>query len=253
MPTVRPHVLVIAGYDPSGGAGLIADIKTLELNKVYGFGICSALTYQSDEKFDTVEWLPVEKIIRQIEVLSDKYNFEVVKIGLIEITDTLLNVIDFILSLNKNTRIIWDPILKSSSGYLFHKHVPGNLFKNIKDKLYLITPNIDEASILTGKTGNPEQEIQEITKNNNCSILITGGHLKGNKKDDILYSNGNQTVLSGDSIEGYDKHGTGCVLSSAIAAGLAHDRSLEESCRAAKQYTKKFIMSNKTLLGYHYE
>jgi len=253
MSAVRPDVLVIAGYDPSGGAGLIADTKTLEMHKVYGFGVCSALTYQNDKKFDDVEWLPVEKIIRQIKILSGRYNFGIVKIGLIEIKDTLLPVIDYLITRNKNTRIIWDPILKSSSGYIFHNDVTENIFKSIIGKIYLITPNIDEARALTGNTKNPEKEMPGITKNNNCSVLLKGGHKKGNTSDDILFSNGEQISFSGSFIAGYDKHGTGCVLSSAIAAGLALGRSLEESCRYAKEYTRKFILSNKTLLGYHYE
>lgn len=253
MSAVRPYVLTIAGFDPSGGAGLIADIKTLEMNKVYGLGICSALTYQNDEIFDGIEWLHPDKIISQIKVLSGRYNFEIVKIGLIDISSALLPVINYLKEINKNTRIIWDPVLKSSSGFTFHNNIPDEILKEVINKTYLIIPNINEAGIITGNIDNPELEIPGLIKTTGCSVLLKGGHSKGNAKNDILFENGKQIVISGESIEGYSKHGTGCVLSSAIAGGLALGRSLEKSCRDAKEYTRKLILSNETLLGYHYE
>jgi hydroxymethylpyrimidine/phosphomethylpyrimidine kinase len=253
MSAVRPYILTIAGFDPSGGAGLIADIKTLEMNKVYGMGICTALTYQNDEIFDGIEWLHPDKIIRQIEVLSGRYNFKIVKIGLIDIINTLLPVIEYLKEKIKNTRIIWDPVLKSSSGFTFHNTIDDEILKEVINKIYLLVPNISEAGIITGNMDNPENEIPGLIKNTGCSVLLKGGHSQGNAKNDILFENGNKIIISGESIEGYGKHGTGCVLSSAIAAGLALGRSLEKSCRDAKEYTRKFIFSNETLLGYHHE
>ncbi len=253
MPAVRPYVLTIAGFDPSGGAGLIADIKTLEMNKVYGLAICSALTYQNDETFYDVDWLDSESIIRQIKVLSGKYNFEIVKIGLIDIDNTLLPVIKYLTEQHNNLRIIWDPVLRSSTGYTFHSNINDNILKEVINNIYLVTPNIFEASELTGNADNPEQGIPAMIKSTNCSVLLKGGHSKGGAKNDILFFNGKQITIGGESIEGYSKHGTGCVLSSAISAGLARGRSLENSCRDAKEYTRKFILSNKTQLGYHYE
>ncbi len=253
MPAVRPYVLTIAGFDPSGGAGLISDIKTLEMNRVYGLAVCSALTYQNHEIFTDAEWLPAEKIIRQIKVLGDKYDFQIVKIGLIDITNALLPVILYLTEQNKDIRIIWDPVLSSSSGFTFNNNISDSLLREVAGKAYLITPNIDEAKVLTDNKGNPEQEFITMTGNSNCSILLKGGHLKGNTKDDILFTSGDEITIGGKSIEGYSKHGTGCVLSSAIAAGLALGRPLERACRDAKEYTRKFILSNKTLLGYHYE
>lgn len=255
MSTVRPHVLVIAGLDPSSGAGLMADIKTLEMHKVYGFGVCSALTRQNDKEFFDVEWLNAEKIIGQIEALSEKYSFDLVKIGLIRFNNTITRIIDYLLNLNKDTKIIWDPVLEASSGFIFHKTLNYELISEITAKTYLITPNILEAKALTNNAEHTNQALLCMVNNINtkCSILLKGGHTIDKIKNDILFSEGKQTILKGEAISGYDKHGTGCVLSSAIAAGLALEKSLEQSCRDAKKYTRKFILSNNSLLGYHYE
>lgn len=255
MSAIRPHVLVIAGLDPSSGAGLLADIKTLEMNKVYGFGVCSALTRQNDKEFYDVEWLNVKKIIGQIEVLAKKYSFAVVKIGLIQVNNTLARIIDYLLELNKDVKIIWDPVLKASSGFAFHDTLSYEFINEITAKTYLITPNIYEARILTNNADHINQALLCMTNNINtkCSILLKGGHSPNNIKNDILFSGGKQIILSGEAISVYDKHGTGCVLSSAVAAGLSLGKTLEQSCRDAKEYTRKFILSNKTLLGYHHE
>ena len=255
MSRVRPHVLVIAGLDPSSGAGLMADIKTLEMHKVYGFGVCSALTRQNDTDFYDVEWFNAEKITGQIEALSKKYSFDVVKIGLIQFNNTITRIIDYLLTLNKAAKIIWDPVLEASSGFVFHKTLSYDLINEITAKTYLITPNILEAKTLTNNAEYINQALLCMVNNINtkCSILLKGGHTVNKIKNDILFSGGKQVILKGEAISGYDKHGTGCVLSSAIAAGLALGKSLEQSCRDAKEYTRKFILSNKSLLGYHYE
>jgi len=255
MSAVRPHVLIIAGLDPSSGAGLLADIKTLEMHKVYGFGVCSALTRQNDKEFYDVEWLGAEKIIGQIEVLAKKHSFGVVKIGLIQFNNTIIRIIDYLSELNKDVKIIWDPVLKASSGFVFHETFSYEFINEITAKTYLITPNISEARTLTNNADHINQALLCMTNNINtkCSVLLKGGHSTNKIKNDILFSGGKQTILKGEAIPGYDKHGTGCVLSSAIAAGLALGKSLEQSCRDAKEYTRKFILSNKTLLGYHYE
>ncbi len=255
MSAIRPHVLVIAGLDPSSGAGLTADIKTLEMHKVYGFGVCSALTRQNDEEFHDVEWFDTDKIIAQIEALKEKYSFDVVKIGLIHFNNTITRIIDYLLELNKDTKIIWDPVLETSSGFVFHKTLTYELISEITAKTYLITPNIPEAKVLTNNAEHLNQALLCMVNNINtkCSILLKGGHTIDKIKNDILFSGGKQTILKGEAVSGYDKHGTGCVLSSAVAAGLALGKSLEQSCRDAKEYTRKFILSNKSLLGYHYE
>src|ERR1700757_2780075 len=123
MNPARKYVLSIAGFDPSGGAGILADIKTFEGNKVYGLGVISANTFQNDKEFKKVDWIPVEKIIEQIDILKTRFEFEYVKIGLIENLEVLNVIISHLTSHIPHLNIIWDPILKASAGYEFHKEV----------------------------------------------------------------------------------------------------------------------------------
>src|ERR1700756_3795867 len=117
----RAYVLSIAGFDPSGGAGILADVKTFESNKVYGLGVISANTFQNDEEFNRVDWIPAEKIIEQISILQKRFEFEYVKIGLIENLEVLNKIIEHLKLPTANYRLIWDPILKASAGFEFHK------------------------------------------------------------------------------------------------------------------------------------
>ena len=119
----RPYVLSIAGFDPSGGAGVLADVKTFEANKVYGFGVMSALTFQNDSEFEKVEWIPLEKIMEQISVLQKRFQFEYIKIGLIENLEVLNQLILNLKSNISNPKIIWDPILKATAGFDFHNEI----------------------------------------------------------------------------------------------------------------------------------
>src|SRR5580704_12896311 len=125
----RSYVLSISGFDPSGGAGMLADIKTFESNKVYGLGVISANTLQNDEEFTKVDWIPVDKIIEQIDILKKRFEFEYVKIGLIESLEVLNTIISYLTSHVSHPKIIWDPILKASAGFEFHKEVNKTLLE----------------------------------------------------------------------------------------------------------------------------
>ena len=235
----RPFVLSIAGFDPSGGAGILADIKTMEAIGVSGLGVCTSITYQNDKTFKAVDWLTIDQIASQIEVLFEKYSINVVKIGLIKDLKTLAEIIDFLKKKNSNVKIIWDPILKASAGFEFHASIDKIILEEVLNNIYLITPNI------------PELEKLEIDpKKILCSCLLKGGHSEKNAND-ILYSPGNIFTIQGEQLKNADKHGSGCVLSSAIASYLAKEFSLKEACIQAKNYTREFLKSSETLLGIH--
>jgi len=112
--------LSIAGFDPSAGAGVLADIKTFEANGVYGFGVVTALTYQNDIEFDKVEWMDVEKIEEQVAVLLRRFKMRHVKIGLIENIEVLDRLVQFLKTSISDPVIIYDPIIKASAGFTFH-------------------------------------------------------------------------------------------------------------------------------------
>jgi hydroxymethylpyrimidine/phosphomethylpyrimidine kinase len=260
----RSYVLSIAGFDPSGGAGVLADVKTFEANKVYGFGVMSALTFQNDTDFEKVEWIPLEKIIDQISVLQKRFQFEYIKIGLIENLDALHQLISKLQLPASNIKIIWDPILKATAGFDFHNEINKKLLEEICKNIFLITPNMEEIRMLM----NEKDELKgakDLSKF--CNVFLKGGHKplsnssqKGESdlgRDYLFLSpplrGGREGLFSFRAKQKVEvgKHGSGCVLSSAITANLARGFKLHRACLRAKQYTAEFLNSNKNLLGYH--
>ena len=245
----RPCVLSIAGFDPSGGAGLLADSKTFEQNKVSGMGVVTGITFQSDSEFEGVKWIETNEIIKQIEALSRKFKFEYVKIGMIKDLETLDTIVSNLKSKAASCKIVWDPIIKSSSGFEIHKGFEKEKLASILKRIFLLTPNTVEMKIIA----NEKDEMKagkELSKY--CNIFLTGGHSKEKQGRDLLFtSDGKAFPFRAKKISNYPKHGSGCVLSSAITANLAGANNLQRSCLKAKDYVTKFLMSNKTLLGYH--
>ncbi len=233
-------VLTIAGFDPSAGAGILADIKTFEAFGVYGFAVCTAVTIQNEYTFDEPGWLSDQHIVDQLECLFREHRFNVVKIGLVKDLSSLKRIVETVTRSNPSVRIIWDPILKSSTGFTFHEDGQTFNHEELLSDLFLVTPNADEAMMLGIGTGA------------SCNVLVKGGHKEGDQTEDELFlSNGQRLVFSSERLPGPGKHGTGCVLSAAITASLESGQSLAEACQTAKEYITSFISSNETLLGFH--
>ena len=243
----RNHVLSIAGFDPSAGAGILADIKTFEANHVYGFGVCSAMTFQNDRNFENVEWIEVENIIRQIEVLFKRFKINWVKIGLIENVAVLKRIVEYLVMQNPDIKIIWDPILKASSGFIFNEKIDADKLIGVCKNILLITPNMEEIATLF--PGMNEEEAGKYLSRY-CAVLLKGGHRTNGNPIDVLFYDDKQESFDGVRIDN-DKHGTGCVLSAAILANLSMRKNLRDACWKAKQYINKFLESNSTLLGEH--
>jgi hydroxymethylpyrimidine/phosphomethylpyrimidine kinase len=261
MSDKRKYAVSIAGFDPSGGAGVLADIKTFESNKVYGLGVISANTFQNDTEFKRVDWIPVEKIINQISVLQERFEFEYVKIGLLENLEVLDTIISYLRAHISSLKLIWDPILKASAGFEFHKEVNKVMVEKICKQLYLITPNVPEAVAL-GLSVDSIENARHLSKY--CNVFFKGGHADDLKLKienskvrtevgrDYLFTTDGKVFAFRPKIKNiFSKHGSGCVLSSAITANLAKGENLHRACLKAKQYTEKFLSSNKTLIGYH--
>jgi hydroxymethylpyrimidine/phosphomethylpyrimidine kinase len=249
MVSKRLYVLSIAGFDPSGGAGVVADVKTFESNKVYGLGVISANTFQNDSEFRNVDWISIEKIIEQIDVLQKRFEFEYVKIGLIESLEALDKIVSYLISKNANTKIIWDPILKASAGFEFHKLVDNSLLEKICKQLYVVIPNVPEALSL-GSHKDAVENVKHLSKY--CHVFLKGGHAEKKIGYDTLFlKEGKQFSFRPKIKNIFPKHGSGCVLSSALTANLAKGEDLQHACLKAKQYTERILSSNKTLLGYH--
>ncbi len=244
---IKPYVLSIAGFDPSAGAGVLADIKTFESNGAYGMGVISALTYQNDMEFDDVEWIHADKIIRQIEVLLRRFTIRHIKIGLIENLDMLRQVVSYLYNHIASPVIIYDPILKASAGYEFH-NITEPQFASAIEGIHCITPNIPEAVQIFG-AGELNEKLELLS--DNINIYLKGGHSDESIITDLLFVKDHTYAFPNDRVPNGEKHGSGCVLSSALTAQLALGNDLPTAAENANNYTHNFLASNKTLLGYH--
>jgi len=244
----RPYVLSIAGFDPSSGAGVTSDIKTFEQHKVYGLGVITAVTYQNESQFNGVNWQSFDAIKKQLEALAKRYSPKAIKIGLIESDAVLKNILEWIKRNWPEAFVIWDPILKASAGFPFHSQLHQQMAQLTTGNIHLLTPNLPEYAQLFG-----DQKPQSLVKKLNIAILIKGGHQEGDTVCDELYTTDSDLFrIQSQKIKGdLQKHGTGCILSSAIAAELAKGNTLQSACSKAHFYVKKIIGSNSTLLGYH--
>jgi hydroxymethylpyrimidine/phosphomethylpyrimidine kinase len=248
MEPQRAYALSLAGLDPSGGAGLLADIKTLESHKVYGFGVCTALTVQTDQQFLAAQWMPPEQIISQVAPLLEKFPVKVCKIGIISNVSALLEIVQFLRQQVPEIRIVLDPVLKASAGYAFHQHIAQQEWEQVLDNIYLLTPNYGEAILLTGET-NGALAAQKLSRH--CAVLLKGGHHPDKIGWDTLYTTNSEQHIAPGIKRVHPKHGSGCVLSAAITAQLALGKPCYEACVYGKQYTEKFLSSHSSLLGYH--
>jgi len=250
----RPYVLSVAGFDPSGGAGVLADVKTFEQHKVLGAGVVTGLTFQNDSQFEGVKWIETEEIMQQVLILTRKFKFEYIKIGMIKDLDVLSAIVSQLRALNSKPRLIWDPILKASAGFEIHSTIDKEKLTNVCRNVYLVTPNMDEIKALTGE---PDEKKAATVLSGYCNVLLKGGHIEPEAhnqmlgKDYLFTTGGSVFPFRPKKISDTGKHGSGCVLSSAIAANLALGNDLRRSCLKGKDYVTKFLTSNKTLLGYH--
>ncbi|MCF6401768.1 hydroxymethylpyrimidine/phosphomethylpyrimidine kinase [Chitinophaga filiformis] len=245
----RPYVISLAGLDPSAGAGLLADIKTFEALGVYGLGVCTAITVQTDSRFLSVEWQSAGQIIAQATPLMETYPVAYCKIGIVRDAATILEVIEAIKAIQPDVRFILDPVLKASAGYTFHDTTQLSVWKQVLQQVYLLTPNYQEAQLLSGEEDGHAAASALAAYS---AVLLKGGHRQDRQGVDSLYIGRTDIIDIPASIETvFPKHGSGCVLSAAITAQLAAGSSLPVACIKAKLYTEKFLASHSSLLGYH--
>ena len=237
-----------AGLDPSGGAGLLADIKTFEQHRVNGWGVCTAITIQTPEQFLSVEWLSVSGILAQAKPLLVGRQLKYCKIGIMPDIQALLELVRRVRQLSPGIRIILDPVLKASAGFTFHGNIQQQAWKELLSEIFLLTPNYEEALLLTGLTDG-ETAAKQLS--DHCAVLLKGGHYKNKPGYDILYTGNAIHTFQPIIPEVFPKHGSGCVLSAAVTACLAKGQSTEEACYNGKAYTEKLLASHSSLTGYH--
>ena len=249
MSPPRPYDLSIDGFDPSGGAGLLADCKTLEANGVYGLGVCTALTIQNDVTFERASWVAPADIRDQIRLLLARFPIDFVKIGLYESLPQLLELTRWLKNQNPYLQLVWDPVLKATAGFEFHQQPDPELLRALCMEMALLTPNRPEMLRLwPAPTAEGAAEVVSAW----CPVLLKGGHTTGSEATDLLFCSGPVQAFSAPRLPHGEKHGSGCVLSAAILGQLARGAALIDACRVGKAYTATVLASNSSLLGYHF-
>lgn len=245
----RPIVLSIAGFDPCGGAGVLADIKTFEQHHCLGMAVNTSITNQIEDHFISVNWFSTDEIIKHIKTLTDAYKINFVKIGIVENLTTLHAIVHFLKEQNKDVTIVWDTVLSASSGFHLIEAIDKNKLKEVLKNIFLITPNINEVK----KLSDLDNEIEAANYlSSYCHVLLKGGHSDTEKGVDYLFHQKQKIkIQTNNTKELAQKHGSGCILSSSITANLALGNDLETACRKSKQYIETILNSNTNLLAYH--
>jgi len=234
-------VLTIAGSDCSGGAGIQADLKTMTIHGIYGMSVITALTAQNTTGVYAIHKVTEEFLKQQLDSIFTDIVPDAVKIGMTA-SGIFIRIIAERLYYYSAKNIVLDPVMVSTSGtMLLDEDARGELIKLLFPIARLVTPNIPEAKVLTGKKLETKNEISKVAKEigcqYKCSVLLKGGHNK-DSADDFLYDReqNKELWITGTRYPVSNTHGTGCTLSSAIASNLAKGNGLEESVRLAKEY-----------------
>lgn len=242
---MRHTALTIAGSDSSGGAGIQADLKSFLANGVYGMSAITALTAQNTLGVTQIWEVSPEFLTAQIDAVFEDIPPESVKIGMVS-SPELIDVIACGLRQYSAKNIVLDPVMVATSGAkLISQDAVQSLCQKLIPMATLITPNIPEAKILSGRRDicskeEMEQAAREIYERFQVTVLLKGGHSL-NDANDYLYGQDGGRWFLGQRIDNPNTHGTGCTLSSAIAAHLAKGESLEQSIAKAKEYLSEAL------------
>jgi hydroxymethylpyrimidine kinase/phosphomethylpyrimidine kinase len=250
--TFSPVVLTIAGFDPSGGAGTIADVSTIVRLGCHPVAAITSLTFQNGSAVFGSIHETAKSLRAQVVPIIEESRVAAVKVGMLPTAELVSEVV----ALVREKRLpcpVLDPVLKSSSGYeLMEPDALTMLKRDLLPLVRIITPNVSEAAALTGVEIFDERGMREaatqLCELGAPAVLIKGGHLKRESGEteaiDVLDEDGALTVFRGEWINAEPVRGTGCMLSSAIAAGLAKGQSLPEAVAAAKEFVTAEIKSS---------
>ncbi len=244
----KSKILIIAGSDSSGGAGIQADIKTVTCLGSYAMTALTAVTVQNTTGVKSVIPIPVKEIKNQIIFTANDIKPDAIKIGMLHSSKVVLAVIESIKKINVK-KIILDPVMVAKSGTnLIDDKAISIIKKNFLKYVSLITPNIPEAEILTGiKIKNKEDMIFAANKLINLgakNVLIKGGHLKSKKVEDVFLNKFDYKIFRSLRHKTKNTHGTGCTLSSAITTFYSCGKSIKNACGLGIKYVNSAISTN---------
>ena len=244
-----PSVLTIAGTDPSGGAGIQADIKVISATGCYAASVITALVAQNTQGVQAIEEVSPNFVKKQLESVFSDLTINAVKIGMLH-NENIMEIVSHALAVYKPKQVVLDPVMFAKSG---HCLLNANSILFLKNTLFplvsLITPNLPEAECIAEVNITSIDEMANaarmIGKQHKVNVLIKGGHMNNKLSSDVLYSfiNNKLTWFHADRIHTNNTHGTGCSLSSAIASFLAQGYNVIDAISMAKNYLTKAIQS----------
>lgn len=232
--------LTIAGSDSGGGAGIQADLKTFAALGIYGTSAITALTAQNTRGVAGVHLVPAEFVTQQIEVVTSDLGCDAVKTGMLA-TAAIVEAVAASIEALDLPNLVVDPVMIAKSGdRLLDEDAVRALQSTLLRHARVVTPNIPEAEVLADLTIRSLADMREaarrIMKLRPAAVIVKGGHLPGPTMTDVLFDGDTFVELSEPRVEGRHTHGTGCTFSAALAAHLAHGRSLADAARGAKTY-----------------
>lgn len=244
------RALTIAGSDSGGGAGIQADLKTFSAFGCYGMSALTAITAQNTCEVSAIHAIPADIVAAQIKAVIDDIGVDAVKIGMLN-EPKVISAVAACLNDCGTENIVLDPVMVAKSGdKLLQDDAVESLRQNLIPKAIIITPNIPEAEVLSGLKIATPKDLEIVAKSlldlGPRAVLIKGGHFEHQHSPDYLVTkNGTHLWLDAERTESANTHGTGCTLSSAIAASLALGTSLEQAVKQAKNYITEAIVAGK--------
>ena len=238
-----PRVLSIAGSDSGGGAGIQADLKAFSALGCFGMTAITALTAQNTTGVRAIHAVPLDMLAAQIDAVVEDIGVDAVKIGMLHSAETVRTVAAA-LDRHRLSTVVLDPVMVATSGAtLIDREAVQVLVAQMFPRALLVTPNLDEAALLVGRPlateGDLETAARELLAQGAQAVLLKGGHLAGDTVTDLLLARDAAPVwLRGPRIPSANTHGTGCTLSSAIAARLACGAPLETAVREARAFVR---------------
>jgi hydroxymethylpyrimidine/phosphomethylpyrimidine kinase len=247
-----PRVLSIAGSDSGGGAGIQADLKTFSALGCFGMTAITALTAQNTLGVRAIHGVPVQMLRDQIDAVVEDIGVHAVKIGMLHLPDIVHTVAQAI-DRHALPNVVLDPVMVATSGaVLIDSPAIAVLVSELFQRVAIITPNLDEAALLVGRTLVSEEDMQaaasELLAKGAHAVLLKGGHLQGDVVSDLLLTaDGCTHWMRGPRIATPNTHGTGCTLSSAIAAHLARGLKLLDAVEAARLFVRAALQGGATV------
>lgn len=239
-----PIILTIAGFDPSGGAGIAADLKTFAAHNCYGVAAVTALTVQNSQGVKSTHITPAATLRAQLEGLLEDVAIAAVRIGMLGNKANAGVVAEF-LDRGKFANVVLDPVARAQSGGAELIDAAGLKYiaEELMKRASVVTPNIAEAEALTGleiKDVNAMKDAaQKLVERGARAVLVKGGHME--KAIDVFFDGTQMQLLGGEKVKSENTHGSGCTLASAIAAQLAEGKHLADAVVLAKAYVTKAI------------